>query len=830
MKIMTLAVLALCTAASAAPLQSQTPGRTPPQGPGRTAPARPPVAGPGAIVGSVVDAQSNTPIAAASVTVRSAADSSLVAGALAQSNGTFRIDGLQPGSYYLRLTMIGYATHTTPAVAVTQAAPRASVGVIRLEPQAVALEGVEVNAERSMIIAPDRNSYRVKEVAPAATSASEVLESVPSVQVDADGKVSLRGNENVVVQINGRPTPIRGAQLAGYLRQLPANTIERIEVIPNPSAKQDPEGMAGIINIVMKQGVDLGTSAGLTLSASTEERYSVGGNLGHQRGPVALFVSYGFFSDQRQMSGVNDRTRLDPSSAPLHFTEQDLTGDAGLRGHNLTAQADYELGKRNVLSATVNLNRRSLADENLSAYDELSGSREVVDEYDRFRVADFRNWFGDGVLAFKRTIQPQKHDLSAELRYNRADDRELTELWRQSLGQSAGIDVETNDVDALTDQFTAQLDYTRPLSERTKLEAGYKGNARLFDRDFVVMKDSAGDGQWRESDLSNALEFDETVNAVYGVLSHARSKVDLQAGLRFEYASRDFALVDSGHYPHDYTSLFPSGLVSYKPSDKSQLKLSYSRRIRRPFTQELNPFPVFFDLQNVFIGNPRLDPEYTDAIELAFQRSGQLGTLQVTPFYRRTSNIIRVDINTADTVSGREVTSVSFKNLDHSSSWGADLNGQVKLGKLSGLASLNVFKMVTDGGSESSLSSDAVSWSGRLNATFNVTPATALIANYFYRAPMNIERGRFHSFAFANFSVRQKLSQRATVILRVSDPFESQRFRVKVGDDNIIQLTERAFNSRAAFLTFQYNYGQAPKLRQRRQEEQPQSQTGFTNQ
>ncbi|MBI4546297.1 MAG: TonB-dependent receptor, partial [Gemmatimonadetes bacterium] len=773
-------------------------------------------------------AEDNAPIPAATVAVWSQADSALVAGAIVQRDGSFRIEGLRPGTYYLKVTMLGYAPLATAPVALTLAAPRASLGQIRLARAVIELEGVEVTAERAVIIAPDRNSYRVKDVAPGATSASDVLENVPAVHVDADGKVSLRGNENVVVQINGRPTPVRGPQLAGYLKQLPANTIERVEVIPNPSARQDPEGMAGIINIVMKQGVDLGTSAGLTLAGSTADRYFAGGNLGHQRGPVALFLSYGYNSDERQITGVNDRTRLGALRAPLSFTEQDIDGTAGNHGHNLSLNLDYQWSKRDVLSSTLQLNRRGASDGAYMDYTELSGGRELVDRYGRVRDVENANRLADFLLSFKRTYTPQRHELAAELRLNRQDDEERSTLWRQAVAGPGGsppvsrTDAENNDVDAVTDQLTAQLDYTRPLGPRTKLETGYKGNARWLDRDYRVEKDPLGTGQFTRSELSNALELDERVNAGYAVLSHGLGRAELQAGLRTEYASRDFRLADLGRtFPHSYRSLFPSGLVSYKLNDKSQLKLSYSRRIRRPGAQELNPFPVYFDVQNVFFGNPRLDPEYTDAVELAYQRSGQLGTLQVSPFYRRTTDIIRVDINTADTLNGREITSISFRNLDHSASWGADVNGQFKLGRtFSGLAGFNVFKMVTDGGSESTLSSDAVTWMARVNGTLNLNPTTALIVNYFYRAPMNFERGRFSRIANANVSVRRKLyGDRATLTLRASDPFNTARFSARVSDDRTIQFTERGFNTRALHLTFQYNYGQAPRLRQRRQEE-----------
>jgi ferric enterobactin receptor len=816
------ASIALCGATS---LTAQTPGQRPPG-------QQPPAAGPGEIRGTVVDAESSAPIPSASVEVWSTADSALVAGAIARPNGTFVIQGLRPGSYQLRVSMMGYGPQRTAPITIAAASPRANAGNVGLSRRAVTLEAVEVTAEASAIsIAPDRNTYSARDVAPAASSASEVLENVPSVQVDSDGRVSLRGNENVVVQINGRPSPIRGEQLAGYLRQLPANTMERVEVIPNPSARHDPEGMAGIINIVLKQNVDLGLSGGISLAASTADRYTGSGNLGYQQGPATFFLSYGFNSDDQVMAGVNDRTRLGAQKAPLSFTEQDLSGDQGNFGHNLNATLDYRLGERDVLSNALMLNLRGQTDESLSAYSELNGTRLLLEAYERVRDSRADNWMGDYTLAWKRTLEPQRHELSAEVRFSRNEEDDRTTLWRQSAAGTLLSDAERNETDGRSDQLTAQADYTRTLAERTKLETGYKGTARWIDRDFNVFVDPLGTGAWAPGDLSNALEFDETVNAVYGVLSHGTGKFELQGGLRAEYATREFALADADErFPYEYASLFPSGLASYSLGENTQVKASYSRRIRRPGTQELNPFPVFFDLQNVFLGNPELNPEYTDAIELGVQHSGRLGNVQFSPFYRRTTDVIRIVVNTADSVAGREATSVSFKNLDTGSSWGADLNGTLRMGqRFNGLASFNVFKTVTEGGSgESSLSSDAVAWSVRFNGTLNVTPRTALSAAYFYRAPMNIEGGRFDAMTFANVAVRHKLyNDRMTLSLRLSDPFNAQRFRIRAGDDNIIQLTERRFTSRAVHLGLQYNFGRPPRVRQPRQDEQPQGGSPF---
>jgi outer membrane receptor protein involved in Fe transport len=771
-----------------------------------------------------VDAESNAAIAAATVTVRSKADSSLVTGAIARDDGAFRIQGLRPGTYYLRVTSIGYTPRTTTEFTIAEGSP-SNVGAIKLTRFAVTLQSVEVTVDPPTVtIEPDRNTYRAKDIAPAASNASDVLQATPSVEVDADGRVSLRGNENVAIQINGRPAPIRGTQLAAYLRQMPASIVERVEVIPTPSARHDPEGMAGIINLVLKQNTDLGTSGGFTLQASPQQRYNASGNIGYQRGATTLFTSYGFNSDKRDIIGINDRERFNALGGPLSYTEQDIDGEFSNGGHNLNTTFDYKLNARDLLTATLNLNRRRSDELQFTAFTEFDSTRSVLETYVRPRDADTKGFVIDNSWTFKRTFEPRKHELSTEIRFNRAKDDDHTLLWRQSAREaSPRIELEDDRTDALTQQATAQLDYVRTLAERTKLETGYKGNGRWLDRDFAVRKDSLGDGAWIRSSLSNAFEFNEQVHALYGVLSQGIGKFELQGGLRGEHARRDFAL-SAQSYPYNYTSLFPSSVIMYKLSDASQLKLSYSRRIRRPGTQELNPFPVFFDVHNVFIGNPNLNPEYTDAFELGFNRSGRLGSFQLSPFYRRTKDVMRFIVNTADTVDGREVTSVSFENLATGKSWGSDMNGSLRFGqRFNAFGGFNIFKMVTEGGSLSSLTSNAVTWSARINATTQITPTTTLQAFYMYRAPQKSETARFSKFQMTSVTLRRKLQgDKSTLSLRFLDPFNTMKFTVEAGDENVWQLTQRRWGARSMYLTYQYSFGQAPRVRQPRIEPQQQ--------
>lgn len=753
----------------------------------------------------------------ASVTLRPKGGTVTIAGGIARDDGTFLIQDLRPGTFSIRVVFIGYAP-VIQDITIKPDTPMLDLGTAKLAPMATMLEAVTIKEEKATVVTePDKNAYRAKDVAPAAQNASEVLEHTPSVQVDQDGKVSLRGNENVVVQINGRPTPMRGTQLATFLKSLPANTVDRIEVIPNPSAKYDPEGMAGIINVALKSNVDLGLSGGINAAASTADRWNGGGNVGYQTGPWTTFVSGGVNSDLRNAEGINERDRYNAANALLGSTDQALRLTPTNTGQNINATVDYKVNARDVLSNALMLNRRTAGEDMMTAYTELNGAGNAVATYARPREMSARGWMADYDAAFKRTFKPREHELSTEFRFNRADDDDFT---TQSVMTAPDASAYTQGKYEVNNQsytsLTGQLDYLKANTKaRRKIEAGWKSNLRGLDKDYTVTVDAAGDNNWVASPESNVLAFDEGVHAVYGVFSQSVKKWDLQAGLRGEYATRDFRLSGS-KYPYDYFSAFPSGVALYNLSPSAQAKAGYSRRVRRPGTQELNPFPVWFDVGNVFFGNPDIAPEYTDSYDFGVTKTGSKGMVQLSPYYRRTSNIIRIDINTADTVDSREVTSISFRNLAKSSSWGTDFTAQYRRSaKFSALTNWGVFKQVTDGGSTTSVGSDAIGWMARLNVTGELHRRLVAQGAYNFRAPLKIEKGEMGAQKSANFALRFKVNgDKESLLLRVNDPFQELRFHVQAGDDKVIQLTERYPHARMVFLGYQRSFGKPPKVRQ----------------
>ena len=790
---------------------------------------------PTAITGVVQDAQNGTGLATASVEIYSQRDSGLVSGALTDETGRFLIPGVMPGQYYARVTYIGYEVKTVGDIQVSPAAPRADLGVIALATSALELEGITVEGERSAVqLAVDRTIYNTQEMpATAGGNATDVLRNVPAVEVDIDGNVSLRGNSNVAIQINGRPAPMRGQALTNFLQQLPASMVQRVEVVPNPSAAHDPEGMGGIINIVLEQNADLGLSYGVNAGVGTGGRWNGSGNVGYQAGPLTLTGSYGYMADEREQDGFMYRTNLlSAFTDTVSFFDQDIGGRQNMGGHNGSLTAEYKLGERDFLTGSANFNAFGFDNNTLNRYQELACPDEqsavCADEDRQFRSAwnvdseaEFANTNLGGAVGFRHTVEPQRDELVTELRYNFSRDETPNSL-RQLPGEGSTRSDSLVVIDQTADQneLVGTVDWIQPLGTTVKLETGYRGTLRGLDNEQLSrtwVEDVAQDGLTER----NNFVYDEMVHAVYGVGTRDFGRFDLQGGLRLEHTSTEFELADSADtFTNDYFSLIPSAALLFELAEEGMesLRASYSRRIRRPHARQVNPLPIAQDQFSEFAGNPELGPEYTDAFELTWNKILSWGSIQLTPFYRHQSDIIRQYIDTDDEDGIRRAT---FVNAESADQYGADATTSVRFGPFNGFVSLSGYQQSTDASNiQAGLGSDGFTWNARVSLGYKLTESTELQYFHFYRGPMNLEQGRMSGFEFSNFAVRQKLFENATLTLRVMDPFDRMGFQFHTEDERQIVESERSFGARALFLQFSYSWGQQPRIRQRPQDTQ----------
>lgn len=828
----------------------------------------PPAAG-SAITGSIVDDATGETLPNATVAVYAGPTNAFLTGDAADANGAFNVAGVRPGTYQIRVSFIGYQTLTNDGVVVRAGQPTV-LGVVRLMPATESLGEAEVAAQREAIEQrADRTVYNVQEQAiTAGGSALETLQTLPSIEVDTDGNLSLRGNQNVVVQINGRPVPVRGAFLASLLRQIPANRVNRIEVIPNPSARFDADGMSGIINIVLVEGTERGLSGGLTLGGGTQPNGELGANVSYQKGKWDLYSSYGFrydefalLGDSRQLNfALNDNPDLDVE------TIQDINDSRRTASHFGTGSATYTLSPATTLSFEGSAGLRNGTTENQLG-SEVRPTGSSTQQSLRLTDGDRAGYNGDAALVFRRQFGQQgagrsgggpptgggggmfggggfggggtrggggtqgSHELAIEVRgtRNTSDD---ADAFTQEVLIPVGPDVlSRTQNDQVNDEGNLQLDYTRPIGA-LRLETGFKGTLRRVNSDLLYEFGRSG-GFVPDPNRTNAFVYDEGVYAAYVQGARGFGSLDVQAGLRAEAANRDFSLttalpdlppelgVDLTATKLSYQSLFPSAFASYSFEPGTLVKASYSRRIERPRTNALNPFPTFEDTTSVRVGNPGLRPEYTASYELTMQYKY---FLNLTPFYRHTTDVIRRRFF-FNPESG--VSTFTSTNLDTQDSYGADISlfGQFIGGAVRGFLSGSVARTVTDGTTtdgSTGIGVDAMTYSARGSVQLKVREGTDLQLFGFFRAPQNVEDGRISGFGFTTLGVNQKINSALSLSARVNDLFKTARFEystVRDGQFELVGVRRPQIQQVSATLT--WTFGTGTQRRRPNTEQQP---------
>ena len=766
--------------------------------------------GPVEIRGRVVSAASQSPIAAATVDVRAPGSAASVARAISGADGTFHTQGLRPGRYQVHVRRLGFAARDLPAVAV--GASSVDVGTVALAAVALELESVAVTVRRQEVqLAPDRNTFVVRDM-PAAKggSALDVLRTVPTVDVDIDNVVSLRGNPGVTIQINGRPSPLKPAQLGDFLAQLPAEMVDKVEIVASPSARDDPTGVAGIINLVLKEEVDAGTTGGGTLAAGTTGQVNAGVNLGYEHKALTLYGSYGFLRDRRPRSEA--LLRENDYLTPLTYLDEHSTRLQSRRIHTVTGSLDYKLAEHDDFSVELLASSRHDDESSGILYRALDAGRAVTGLSDRLAAGTNQENDFDGTLALKHGFAAKGHRLSVELRAQRHSEGGPSAIASHLLSADGSPDStmsrEAQQNLERPNENAVKIDYVRPLAAGFRLESGYKG---AFDQFHTALDtrvlDGASGAYVIDVARSNDFKYRQDVHAAYGMLTGQRGKVQLQGGLRVEQATTSFQVASvTGSFDDSYRSVFPSGLAAYSVDDATQVKLSYSARIRRPDdADQLDPIPHYADPLNLSVGNPHLKPEHTSAFELGLQHAMGKATLQLTPFFRRTFDAVR----TIRTIDGAGITTRTFANVARSDAWGGDATLAVSGTRLSGFVGTSAFHQSSDASNVApDLSVSTFGWRARANGAFRVSSDVDVQALFTYQAAMAVEQGTNASRTQLSLAARRKLLQdQLSVTLRVIDPFDSSHERGTTFDHGFVLTSDRARAIRGLLVSASWTFG-----------------------
>jgi outer membrane receptor protein involved in Fe transport len=767
----------------------------------------------GKVSGVVVDAVTNAPVEYATVALLSPRDSSLVTGTVTNPQGQFLLEPVPAGAYRVRITYIGYRNAVKENLVVRPDAPVVDLGSIKIRPSSQALEEVVVTAEKPLFEQSiDKRVFNVeKSIVSEGGSATDILETIPSVSVDVEGNVSLRGSGNVTILIDGKPSGLTGADRAAVLQQIPAASIERIEVVTNPSARYDAEGMSGIINVVLKKNQRSGFNGTASASAGTRHKYNGSLNLSYRTPKFNAYTNYSYRYNTRYGRGFSLRELAASDSA----RQQNSSGNEVDNNHLFGAGIDYFAGPKTTLGLSGVFRTNAERADETTINREYVGAGQLGNLF--YQLNDTRESGGnaDLNLDFKRTFAKPEQSLSASMRYSydSDDDSDLltSRAYLDEFTPAGAPDAQRYNFEDLDNHvLVSQLDYAAPLPGERTLEAGYKSIVRNIDNTFLFQDYLPEAGAFVDNPaLSNRFFFNEQVHSLYGSLGGTIKKFGYQAGLRAEGTlSRSEQKTTQGTFRNDYLNLFPSVFLSYQLEEEQQLQLNYSRRINRPGMRELNPFVNYSDTLNLRQGNPRLNPELTHALEVSYQRNWKTLYVTTSVFYRMTSNVISRIVELVDSASN--VTLSTPQNLNNRNAVGVELITRGSLTRWWNItSSFNLFRSAVNGTNlRDDLGNVNLTWSLSLLSNMNIPKVVQVQLSANYRGPEADAQGLRRSFYGINVGLRRDLFRdRASLSLNVTDIFDTREFRSEIITREFTETRNRKRETRIGTLTFTYRFG-----------------------
>ena len=784
------------------------------------------------VTGKVIDLETKQPLEYATISFISRRENKVITGGITDINGDFSIPVLQ-GMYSVKIEYMSFKTQTLPNRRITK---DETLGTISLEIDIETLGEVEVIAERTTVeIKLDKKIYNVgRDLTVRGGTVSDVLDNVPSVSLDVEGNVSLRGNDDVRILINGKPSGLVGLNSTDALRQLPAESIERVEVITSPSARYDAEGTAGILNIILRRSKLQGLNGALTVNTGYPFLAGVSGNINYRTGDLNFFNTTGY--NYREVPGNSfTETEYFNGDDPSTFLREDREFDRIRKGLNTNVGVEWYVN--NSSSITTSLVYRNSDNERntINLIDELDAIGTLLERTTRLDP-EFED---DRTIEYSFNYDKQfngdsQHKLTFAFQYEDSNETEA------SLINQNGIDVENVVVDENQDRKFLQTDYVKPLGDNGQFELGYRGEFLDLNTDYLVEQfDDDTNTFINNTGLSNNLDFKQHVNAFYTQYGNKLGeKFSFLLGLRMEATRITIDQVTSGDFDKkDYAQLFPSVNLGYAFSENESVTLGYNRRIRRPRSRFINPFPSRSSATNLFQGNPDLDPSISDAFDIGYlNRLGKV-TLNGSVYYQHATDVFAFISRTTDdfyifetnqTVNVNDpdfddlnslydLTPVIARgpvNLATNERYGGELTVTYRPSrKFNVNGNINLFQSITEGSFEGEvLDAENFSWFARLNAIYTLPAEIDWQTRLFYRGPSETAQSKNKGIFSTDLAFSKDLfKEKASLAFRVSDVFnirkrESESFTPTFQGTSEFQWRERSFT-----LSFTYRFNQKKK-------------------
>lgn len=760
----------------------------------------------------IVTGTKQAPVPYATVTLLTAGDSSVVSGGITDEDGRFEITSERTGNLIVRVSGIGFTTKTM-SINVSTGEQVKDLGRISVNTTSQVLKEVEISGARPMMeMGIDKKIFNVdKNITSVGGSASDVLQNVPSVSVDVDGGVSLRGKTGVTILIDGKPATLLGGDEATALQSLPASSIDQVEVITNPSAKYDATGMTGIINIITKRDKRMGLNGNVSIGAGTRDKYngSLGLNLKNEKWNV--FLNSSFRQNRNYRRNTTDRdNKYDEFSS---FSYEDNL--RMFNGFFNSIGAEYRIDTNNSVTLTQNINKMYWGGKGYSDF-----MTYVSDDLLLRRHRDFNSGGGpfslSTALDYKRKFRKKDMELSANTTFatstmDRTQDY-VTTVYDNSDALVGGPIYQTAPGESKNRSSNSQVDFVNPmLTKNGKLEAGLKTQLFWLESTNTPTIDSNGTQQI-DSILFNGYDYTQQIYAAYTSWSDKVGKFRYQAGLRMEYAYYAGTTVQVGNrrYYNEFLNLFPSAFLSYELPKQQSVYLSYTRRTDRPRFWHLLPYVDLSNPQDTSVGNPDLVPEFIHNFELNYNKLYDQGhNIIVSTYYQYTQNLIE----RYRVIYGDGTSFTQRRNLNAGVTYGLELTGQVQLVKKIWDATLsaNMFRNEIIGSNiDPALDNSGFGWFAKANTNVKLPKNFSLQINGNYESAKVVAQGNREQVYWLDVALRKNFwDGKANLVLNVSDIFNTRKYVTNFDFGAYLQTNTYDRETRIGNITFSYRFGGA---------------------
>lgn len=769
------------------------------------------------LTGKVIDASTKKPIEFAGVSLSQTTDSSIIAGVITDAEGKFFMRNLTAGTYFLTVNFVGY-NKLNKSVSITEQPAFNQAGTLELVQSADLLDDVEITAEQSYFQnSIDKKVYNVeKDIVASSGNASEALQTIPSVTIDIDGNIALRGNTNVRIWIDGKPTGISGSSLNTILEQIPASSIESIEVVTNPSARYEAEGSAGIINIVMKKNKQVGLNGNVSAGISTSPRYEGSVALNYRSTKINVYSNYTYMNDSRDGWGETFRKTFYDDTTFYNTTE---SHSQNFNKSNMgRAGIDFYLNEKNTLGFTAMIHNGNSENENESNYDFLNA--DSISEYKSIRLTDgnMDNLSWNAGVTYKKLFADPKQFLSFDASYSYFNMNDLSnyqETFYDPDFVQMGLPILQNiDRPGYNNDFEAALDYAHPFKNGNKLETGIKYTKELKDNTFNSESfDTISDSFINDVLLSNQFIYDEDVYAAYAIWNSSIKKFGYQIGLRAEQTFTKSDLITTGEtFENNYFGLFPSVHVAYKFDEGTELTASYSRRIDRPNSWLLNPFPDYSDPYNLRYGNPFLEPEYENNYEIGFTKYIKKTSFDASVYYSQTLNEISPYIE----VDSNGISTMTFENYNQESKYGVEVVARSEFFSWWNVTgSFNFNQTIVDAENlEAGLTNSVFNYNIRIMNFFQLYKTVSFQFTFNYNTPWTFAQGESTPIQYFDAGLKSDFfKNKLTMNLSMSDIFNTRQFGGYSESYNYYSDYFRKRESQIFSVKLTYKFGQQDNKR-----------------